>query len=466
VEPEDPQEPRNSQEPDDPTQVEEGTPGEVVDELGPVARHRLDARLVPGLARMLADEEAPEDAAGPGPDAKEEPAPKLALAVLGDAIREGASDLHLDPQREGLALRLRLDGHLVDAGLLPPELGQRLLGQMRAVVHIDPVQAFVPEESRRTLEVDGRELDLRIVTTPCLGGQKQSIRLLDARQLVTGAADLGLRETDVELLDGVLRMRAGMVLVTGPTGSGKTTTLYALLLRLREQESSILALEDPVEYRIDGVTQIQVDEAHDLTFASGFRTMLRMDPDYLLVGEIRDEDSARTAVRAAASGHGVLTTLHCRDAVGAVTSLRSRGLSDHDVATTLSLVVSQRLVHRLCRECRTRRAPTEEEVRWLRALGREAPEETWTADGCDACRGRGTRGRSGIFEVWRPDAGSLDRILGGAGEYELRRRARERDHHLLLDDALAKVADGVTSLAELRTVPGLAPPPDLGDRPV
>jgi type II secretory ATPase GspE/PulE/Tfp pilus assembly ATPase PilB-like protein len=240
-----------------------------------------------------------------------------------------------------------------------------------------------------------------------------------------------------------------MFLVTGPTGAGKTTTLYALLHELRMLERSIVTLEDPVEYDIDGITQLQVDEDHGLTFRNGLKAMLRLDPDFLLLGEIRDVESARTAAAAASSGHVLLSTLHSHDPVNAVTTLRHWGLADYEITAALQVVVSQRLVRRLCPACRKQEAPKPRELRWLRGVVEEVPDAIWHAVGCGECRGLGYQGRVGVFEVWRLQDDDLDLIADHATERAVRQHLRKRRHQTLVNDGLEKARSGETTVCEL-----------------
>ena len=250
---------------------------------------------------------------------------------------------------------------------------------------------------------------------------------------------------------------SGAFLVTGPTGSGKTTTLYALLNELRVLRRCIVTLEDPVEYLVDGVTQLQVDEDRGLTFGEGVKAMLRLDPDYLLLGEIRDGKSARAAIDAASSGRVLLSTLHSRDAAGAITSLRNWGLENQEICSAVSVIVAQRLVRKLCPHCRQKETPTDEERRWLHAFGVPFPARVWHAGSCDRCCGLGFVERTGVFEVWRLDEDDYDFILQKFDERSLRRRLAEKGHRFLLSNGLAKAANGVTTLGELRTMGGFGP---------
>ena len=305
------------------------------------------------------------------------------------------------------------------------------------------------------VDAEGQELHVRVTQAPCLAGDKLAVRLLTPPAIVSHVSSLGLRGGGLQALEGWSEGAAGMLLVTGPTGSGKTTTLYSLLEALRREPVHLITLEDPVEYELPGVNQMQVSHERGFGFADGVRAMLRLDPDYLLVGELREGASAEAAVGAAASGRAVMATLHSRDAAGVVTVLRNYGLDDFEIASHLDLVVAQRLVRRLCESCRVQRPPSEPELRWLARLDLPAPETAWTAEGCRHCAGLGFRGRVGIFEVWKPAEEDCSAIFAHADEHALRRSLRRRSHSFLLDDALEKAAEGLTSLSELRSLGAL-----------
>jgi type II secretory ATPase GspE/PulE/Tfp pilus assembly ATPase PilB-like protein len=243
-----------------------------------------------------------------------------------------------------------------------------------------------------------------------------------------------------------------MFLAAGPTGCGKTTTLYSLLHELKLSNRIIVTLEDPVEYLIDGITQIQIDMLHDLNFAEGAKSMLRLDPDFLMLGEIRDGTSAETAVNAAISGRVLLSTVHSRDAVGAITALRNWNLPDHEIAESLSVVVAQRLVRKLCPACRRKTKPNETEKRWLKSLYLKVPSTVWKAQGCKKCRDLGYDGRTGVFELWRLSSADYHAILEHVDEISLRESLAARGHRSVLEDAMDKVTEGVTSLEEVRRV--------------
>jgi type II secretory ATPase GspE/PulE/Tfp pilus assembly ATPase PilB-like protein len=244
----------------------------------------------------------------------------------------------------------------------------------------------------------------------------------------------------------------GMFVVAGPVASGKTTTLYALLHALKSQECSVSTLEDPVEYTVDGINQIQIDEGHGLTFLEGLKGLTRHDPDVILVGELRDSATTQAAYGAAALGRTIFTTVHARDAVGAISTLRYYGLDDRNIATTLSVVVAQRLVRKLCPHCRRESGPTDQQRRWFELIGVSIPDASWEPGRCDRCGNSGYFGRTGVFEVWRLREKDYHLLLGGATEREIRDSLASREHAHFLADALQKAATGVTSIAEVQAL--------------
>ena len=414
---------------------------DVIETEGRAATRRRHPQLAPVLAASL--EQTAADRQGGGEA-------MLAEAVLFDALSARATDVHLDPRRDGLGMRLRVDGVVLDVLDLEAETGQRLVNQFKAMAGLDPVSSVRPGEGRFTVDLDGQELSVRVTQAPCLSGDKLAIRLLTPPATEQNVAQLGLRGPGLEALERWVESAGGMLLVTGPTGSGKTTTLYSLLHQLRALQVHVVTLEDPVEYEISGVNQMPVRHERGFGFADGVRAMLRLDPDYLLIGELREADSAEAAVGAAASGRAVMATLHSRDAAGVVTMMRNFGLDDYEIATNLELVIGQRLVRRLCEACLEERRPAEAELRWLQRLGLPVPERAWAPRGCPECAGLGFRGRTGVFEVWRPVEEDYSAILAHTDEHALRHQLAARGHRFLLDDALTKASEGLTSLGELR----------------
>jgi len=391
--------------------------------------------------------------------------PLLAQALLRDAVRERATDIHIDAQLGSWLVRFRIDGYVLDGTIVSRAHGQRLINQFRTLAKLNPVTAFKPVEGRMTFALDDVVLDLRLAQIPCLRGDKMTIRIFVPQNEPLGLSDLGLREQGLDDMHEWLDDVSGMLLVCGPTGSGKTTTLYTLLHQLKLHERNVMTIEDPVEYEIEGINHIQVDHRHGLDFAEGIKSMLRLDPDYMMVGEIRDAESAGAAVTAAASGHAVMSTLHSRDAVGVLDTLRNHGLSGQEISSTLMLVVAQRLVRRLCDSCSEEGSPSESEAQWLKRLGRTPPEKVWHGKGCDACNNTGYRGRVGVFEVWSVNKDEYQLILDDADRRSIYQNLSKRGHRFLIDDGLSKVSEGITTIQELRSMGGhsVLPPFDTSE---
>ncbi len=384
-------------------------------------------------------------------------AEKWAEALLGDAVESGVSDIHLDPRRADMVVRFRMDGVLHDVHQLGTEAGQRLVRYFKANSELDSVSFSKPEDAHFEFESDQGTVDVRVASAPCLNGEKMTLRLLPRFRIQLGLGELGLADDDLARVQVWLEEVTGMFLVSGPTGNGKTTTLHAILRELMNAGSSVVTIEDPPEYRVEGANQIAVDENADLTFANGLRTALRLDPDQILLGEIRDEESARTALRAAGTGHTILSSMHGGSAAGVITALRSFGLADGEIAPSLAFVISQRLVRKLCPDCKSESTPDEKDSEWLRRFGAEPPASVWNAKGCDRCRGSGYQGRTGIFELWPVNEEAYARVLNGEDESGLKHLIRDSGVRSLLEDGLEKVSEGITSLSELRSIGFLTP---------
>ncbi len=376
--------------------------------------------------------------------------PELARALVQDALESRATDIHLSPGIKEIVVRFRIDGAISDVAVLNSEQGRWLTNQFKALAGLDPVVRFTPKDSHAHVLLDERAIDLRLALAPCQRGEVLSIRLLDPKRLDRSICDLGLPEDKIAQLNDWLENTNGMLLCAGPTGSGKTTTIYALLNEVKFADRVIVSIEDPVEYELSGINQVQLDEKHHLSFAEGVKAMLRLDPDFLMIGEIRDSASAHAAVDAALTGRVLLSTVHARDASSVVTVLRNWGLHDHEIAESLTVVVAQRLVRKLCPNCREITPPSEHDLRWLKAFELTAPKECSTAPGCNKCNGLGYYGRTGLFELWRLREADYQLILNHCDEHALRAHFHGTQHENLLQDGLAKVATGITSLTELR----------------
>ncbi len=383
-----------------------------------------------------------------------------AHALIEDALYARATDIHLDPQQDSLRIRLRIDGRVIEALRVDAALGARLTNQLKVLARLNPVPSLAAAEGSFSWppgDEGDEETFLRVTAVSCVAGEKMAIRFLAPPETFRDTLSLGIGEQGARGMRRWMDATGGMLMVAGPTGAGKTTTLYTLLNQLRLEESHVVTLENPVEYGIPGINQIQVDTESGLDFASGTRSLLRLDPDYVLIGEIRDADSARAALNVAGSGRSLMGTLHSRDAVGVVSNLRHMGLADTEISANLGLVVAQRLVRRLCEHCRERGPLPAREAEWLEAMGVALPAEAWRPVGCERCDDLGFRGRTGVFEVWQPTASDHGLILRHADESRLRRALMERGETLMLQDGLDKADRGITSLGEVLRMGALLP---------
>jgi general secretion pathway protein E len=376
----------------------------------------------------------------------------FAASLVAESVGLGASDIHLNPHSNGFRLRLRVDGIVWDVAHLNTDHGKMLVNQFKALANLDPIVRFNPRDAHAAVQVEGCPIHLRLALAPSLDRDTLTVRLLDPRRLERSIGELGFGRESFEALHAWLESVNGMFLTTGPSGSGKTTTLYALLDHLKQSNRVIVTLEDPVEYQVDSIAQVQIDELHHLQFSDGLKALLRHDPDFIMIGEVRDSVTAHTAVSAAIAGRVLLSTLHARDAVGAVTALRNWRLGDHEIAESVSVVVAQRLVRKICLNCCERRSLTNEEAAWFEAAELQAPAHLWEGAGCDHCRNLGYKGRTGVFELWRLDESDYQLILRHTDEHRLRMHLAERGHRFLANEAIAKLDQGITTLAEVKKV--------------
>ena len=411
------------------------------------AARSVRGELAPLFHRMLGANSA-------GPAEHQRTQPLIAVPLIQDALRARASDIHIEPQTGECRLRFRIDGTVCDVANIAKEAGQLLINQFKAIAGLDPVVRFTPRDAHARVAHNGGATDLRLAFTPCQSGEALALRILDPARLERKVDDLGLSDRNLHRLEQWLENVKGMFLAAGPTGSGKTTTVYSMLHELKYNDRTIVSLEDPVEYQVDGITQVQLDEKHHFNFAEGVKYMLRLDPDYIMLGEIRDAASAHAAINAAISGRVLLSTIHSRDAVGTLTALRNWGLADHEIAESLTVVAAQRLVRKLCRDCARKTKPGSTEAAWLRSLRLPTPRTVWKAEGCSKCDNHGYLGRTGVFEFWQLDGVDYEMILSHATEHDLREHLAKREHDSLLTDGLSKVIGGVTTLSELRKMLG------------
>ncbi len=387
--------------------------------------------------------------------ASEAPVIRLVYFLIERAVEQGASDVHLEPFEGRLRVRYRVDGALREVEAPPAQLAQAVVSRVKIMARLNIAERRLPQDGRIRLATRGREVDLRVSTTPALHGESVVLRILDRESISLDFPDLGFAEDAAETYLRLLDNPHGILLLTGPTGSGKTTTLYASLRRLNTDDRKILTVEDPVEYQLDGIVQVQVKPEIDLTFATALRSFLRQDPDVMMVGEIRDLDTAQVAVQAALTGHLVLSTLHTNEAAGAITRLLEMGVPDYLLVSTLNGVAAQRLLRKLCPDCRQGYTPDEVLVRRMRMdelLPDGAPGTLYRATGCAACRGTGYRGRLGVVEVLALSDEIRRLILKQPDARTLEQAARSEGMRTLYEDALARAAAGATSVEEvLRT---------------
>ncbi len=409
------------------------------DSLGAVAGDDLD--MPTGLDSLIDDMPAAEDLLDSVDDA---PVIRLINGIIAEAVRVGASDIHLEPFESALTVRMRVDGVLREAHALPPRITPLLVSRIKVMARLDIAEKRIPQDGRIPLALGGKSLDVRVSTLPARNGERVVLRILDKEQADLRLDQLGMAPDALEAFHAALREPNGIILVTGPTGSGKTTSLYAGLSLLNDATRNILTVEDPVEYAMDGVGQTQVNAKVGMTFAAGLRAILRQDPDVVMVGEIRDVETAGIAVQASLTGHLVLSTVHTNDAVGAVTRLRDMGVEPFLLASTLRLVVAQRLVRRLCPECRR---PEAADPATARLAGAPVGQTVWRPQGCAHCSQTGYVGRAGLYEVIRVDDRVRRLIAAEAGEDAIAAAAFERGG-TLADRARALVQAGVTSVEE------------------
>ncbi|MGB2756001.1 MAG: ATPase, T2SS/T4P/T4SS family [Phycisphaerae bacterium] len=379
-----------------------------------------------------------------------QPVKKLLNLVLLQAIRDKASDIHFEPFEDEFKMRYRIDGVLYEMVPPPRHIALAVASRIKVMANLDIAERRLPQDGRIELTVSGKPVDLRVSVLPTMFGESVVMRVLDRTQVELDIARLGLRLDEQQAVNELLHLSNGIVIVTGPTGCGKTTTLYSALSAINKVETKIITTEDPVEYDIEGLIQVQINPDIELTFARCLRHILRQDPDVILVGEIRDMETAEIAIHASLTGHLVFSTLHTNDAPTAITRLLDLGLEPYLVTSTLEAVVAQRLVRRVCVHCRSEFEPTEDML-WELSL---TPEEVrgrtfYFGKGCEQCNNTGYRGRTAIFEIMKMDDALRDLILKQASTNVVREEARKRGMRSLRDSGLLDVFDGVTTIEEV-----------------
>lgn len=381
--------------------------------------------------------------------AQEAPVIRLIDSLLGRGIQEGATDIHIEPEERLVRSRFRIDGILRQGPDVPKELQGAVVARIKVMANLDIAENRLPQDGRISFSFGGRDIDLRVSTFPTVRGENLVLRILDRSKLVLGLEQLGFSPDQLTFFKRILQSPNGIVLVTGPTGSGKTTTLYSALSYLNAEERNIITIEDPVEYEIAGIRQSQVNVKAGLTFGAGLRHMLRQDPDVIMVGEMRDEETADIAIRAALTGHLVFSTLHTNDAAGALPRLADMGAPPFLLSSSLLLVVAQRLVRNICVSCKEEAEPDPALFKRMGLQGKEDQLKFFRGKGCDKCGFTGYRGRIGIFELLQitPELNPL--ILERADSRSIQRAARAQGMRTLLEDGIRKALRGGTTLEEV-----------------
>lgn len=388
-------------------------------------------------------------------DAEDEaPIIRLVNSLISQAVKEHASDIHIEPAEREMVVRFRIDGILYEKIRPPKRLQASILSRVKIQAGLNIAEKRLPQDGRIRTKIAGKDIDIRVATAPTSYGERITMRLLDRSSILLDLSDLGFSPDNLKAMNGLIQKSHGIILVTGPTGSGKTTSLYACLSVINSPDLNILTIEDPVEYQLDGVSQTQVNPKINLTFAAGLRSFLRHDPDVIMVGEIRDLETAEIAIQAALTGHLVMSTIHTNDAPGAITRLVDMGVEPFLVASSIVGIMAQRLIRTLCSDCKESYAASTEEVREL-GLSTEmvGPAPTfWRGRGCGNCLNTGYRGRCGIHEMMIPTDDIRQLILQNVDSNSIKKKAMQQGMRTLREDGARKVLAGITSSAEVLRV--------------
>lgn len=385
--------------------------------------------------------------------ASEAPIIKLVNHILYQAVKRGASDIHIEPFEKEVRVRYRIDGVLYSALTPPKRILAALVSRLKVMSNLNIAEKRLPQDGRIQIKIADRSIDIRVSILPVAHGERVVMRLLDKTKTFGTLNTIGLSDRDFKVLQHSVEQPNGIILLTGPTGSGKTSTLYSILSELNKPEVNIITVEDPVEYQMKGIAQVQVKEAVGLTFAAALRSILRQDPDIVMIGETRDHETAQIAIQSALTGHLVLSTLHTNSAAATVTRLIDMGIEPFLIASTISAVVAQRLVRRLCEACKKTYQPTAEMLKRLEIDPVRAKSIIfYQAVGCDACLNLGYRGRLAIFEVMQMTPGVMRLTLERAETAQIQEQARKDGMSLLLDDGIRKVEKGLTTIEEVLSV--------------
>ena len=417
------------------------------------------AEVRAAMAKLYAEDENAdvqtrgEDDGSAGDEAGDDSAVvKLANLIITTAIKMKASDIHIEPMEKEFRVRYRIDGALRKMDSPPKRLQGAIISRIKIMSKMKISEKRIPQDGRIQIAVGGKDLDLRVSSVPTNHGESIVMRILDKTNLSLGLPQLGFLTDDQATFERLIKLPDGVVLVTGPTGSGKTTTLYACLGQINTPDKKLITVEDPVEYQMSGINQVQVNKDVGLDFSAALRSILRQAPNIVMIGEIRDAETADIAMEAALTGHLVFSTLHTNDAPSAVTRLLDIGVKPFLVASALRAAMAQRLVRAICEKCKESYTPTEREMKMLGTLSKTVPERMYHGAGCDKCGRSGYKGRKGIFEIFKVDDTIQRLIFDHAPATLLRQRAREMGMRTLREDGMLKVASGMTSLQEVLRV--------------
>ena len=387
-------------------------------------------------------------------DARDDaPIIRLANSILSQAVRQKASDIHLEPFEEEVKVRYRLDGVLYNVLSIPQKLKAGTISRFKLMANLNIAEKRLPQDGRIRIRAAGRDVDIRVSTIPVRHGERVVLRILEQGTLLLPLSEIGFAPEDLAQVNRLITLTSGIILVTGPTGAGKTTTLYAILNTINSPDKNIITIEDPVEYQLRGIGQIQVNPRISLTFASGLRSILRQDPDVILIGEIRDTETAEIAIQASLTGHLVFSTLHTNDAPSAMTRLLDMGVEPFLISTSVRAVLAQRLVRRICPSCRTPYRPTQDELSRLGIIPDSLPGGTlFRGGGCPSCLETGYKGRQGIYELFVLDDEIAHLVNTREDAATIREAGRKKGMRTLIDDGRRKVLEGVTTIEEVLRV--------------
>ncbi|MCK9595296.1 MAG: GspE/PulE family protein [Candidatus Omnitrophica bacterium] len=401
--------------------------------------------LISGMAKPATEAEAGSKTDGPS-------IIKLVDLIVSQAVHDRASDIHIEPEQELTRIRFRIDGILHEIPSPPKEWEPAIISRIKVLSGMDIAESRVPQDGHFQAKIEDKNIDLRVSTMPTLHGENVVMRLLDTASVRIGLEKMGFSTTEqLKRYEGLIARPYGIILSTGPTGSGKTTTLYSALMRINTIDRNIITIEDPVEYRLGLIRQVQVNPKAGITFANGLRAMLRQDPDVIMVGEIRDLETAIIAIQAALTGHLVFSTLHTNDAASAVTRLVNMGVESFLISASLIGVMAQRLVRVICENCKEEYTPSRALAdKW--GISLKTNPVLYRGRGCDHCKGTGFRGRTGIFELMVIDDELREMVISGASTINLRKKAQEKGMQLLSQDGMLKVVSGITTIEEIARV--------------